>query len=407
MGEGVMEWRQVMLGDVCEHLRNGASIKQSKGATGVPITRIQTISFGEIDTEKFGYAHIHNDKYSRWYLQDGDILLSHINSEQHIGKVALYTGTPAPLIHGMNLLCLRPKRGAILPKWLLYMLRSEDFRALLPPITKRAVNQASISTASLKRLPVRVPPSSEQRRIVEILDQADALRKQRAEADKLAARILPALFYQMFGDPATNPKGLRKKKLGDLIKVKSGAFLPAKSMALDGQYPVYGGNGINGYHSEFMFDSPKIVLGRVGAYCGVVHYTEPKCWVTDNALFVSEQSGDLTDGYLTEALRMAKLNQYAGRAGQPLISGNRVYPVEILVPGKTAQEKFERCLLRLQRDDANRMNSAKHIDTLFSTLLHRAFSGDLTVKWRESHMKELLHEMEQQAKDLRLPTGDL
>jgi len=42
---------------------------------------------------------------------------------------------------------------------------------------------------------------------VEILDQADRLRKLRAEADKKAERILPALFIKMFGDPATNPMG--------------------------------------------------------------------------------------------------------------------------------------------------------------------------------------------------------
>ena len=42
----------------------------------------------------------------------------------------------------------------------------------------------------------------------------------------------------------------------------------------------------------------------------------------------------------------------------------------------------------------------RKIDELFSALLHRAFTGDLTAKWREAHMKELLQEMEQQAKTL-------
>lgn len=96
---------------------------------------------------------------------------------------------------------------------------------------------------------------------------------------------------------------------------------------------------------------------------------------------------------------MAKLNQYAGRAGQPLISGNRVYPVEILVPEKTEQEKFARCLQQLQLAETNSMKSAEQLDILFSVLLHRAFSGDLTSKWREAHMKELLQEMELQAKE--------
>jgi len=42
------------------------------------------------------------------------------------------------------------------------------------------------------------------------------------------------------------------------------------------------------------------------------------------------------------------------------------------------------------------------LENIFSVLLHRAFTGDLTTQWRESHMKELLQEMEQQAKELKI-----
>ena len=34
------------------------------------------------------------------------------------------------------------------------------------------------------------------------------------------------------------------------------------------------------------------------------------------------------------------------------------------------------------------------LETLFQTLLHRAFNGSLIAKWREGHAKELLQEME-------------
>jgi len=169
-----------------------------------------------------------------------------------------------------------------------------------------------------------------------------------------------------------------------------------------GHFPVYGGNGINGYHSEFMFEEPVIVLGRVGIYCGVVHYSEPNCWVTDNALYVAEQSKDLHARYLAEALRIANLNQYAGRAGQPLISGNRIYPIEILVPLPEEQEKFASMILDLHRYESRRQSSGVHLETLFSVLMHRAFTGDLTAKWRVAHMKELLAEMEHQAKALEV-----
>jgi len=252
----------------------------------------------------------------------------------------------------------------------------------------------------LKQSEVPLPPPSEQRRIVEILDQADALRKKRAEADKIADRILPALFYKMFGDPTTNPKGLRKRPLGDLIKVKSGQFLPKKSMDIEGVHPVYGGNGINGYHSEFMFDAPVVVIGRVGAYCGVVHHTEPKSWVTDNALYVSDMDDELSPIYLVEALRHANLNQYAGRAGQPLISGSRIYPVEVLLPEPGGQQSFADATVRLQKNGEKATVTRSTLEQLFSVLLHRAFSGDLTAKWREAHMKELLQEMKLQAQEL-------
>lgn len=97
------------------------------------------------------------------------------------------------------------------------------------------------------------------------------------------------------------------------------------------------------------------------------------------------------------------MNQYAGRAGQPLISGNRIYPIEILVPPPEEQEKFASNIVHLHRHENRRLDAGDHIEKLFSVLLHRAFTGDLTAKWRVAHMKELLAEMEAQAKALECP----
>jgi type I restriction enzyme M protein len=58
--------------------------------------------------------------------------------------------------------------------------------------------------------------------------------------------------------------------LSEIIKLSSGEFLSAE-MRKNGPFPVYGGNGVNGYHSAYLFESPTVVIGRVGAYCGAVH----------------------------------------------------------------------------------------------------------------------------------------
>jgi type I restriction enzyme S subunit len=109
---------------------------------------------------------------------------------------------------------------AILPKFLAYSMlyHREEISRLAGSTTFKEVKRSV-----LRRFQILLPPLSEQRRIVEILDQADALRKKRAEADAKAARILPALFYKMFGDPATNPKGWPLARIRDLCQVVSGA----------------------------------------------------------------------------------------------------------------------------------------------------------------------------------------
>jgi len=325
-------------------------------------------------------------------FDEGNVLYSKLRP--YLNKVVV---PDEPGIATTELIPLRPRPELVLREYLAYYLRSPRFLAY----ASQFVTGAKMPRVILDRFwahAIPLPPLSEQRRIVEILDQADRLRRLRAEADAKADRILPALFIKMFGDPVTNPMGWKKQELGDLIKVKSGSFLPTKAMDPSGPFPVYGGNGINGRHNTYMFEKRTIILGRVGAYCGVVHYSEPRCWVTDNALYVAESSDQLTDRYLVEALCYANLNQYAGRAGQPLISGNRIYPVKILVPPIDLQQRFTELVDSHIKTTTSRNSSLGALERLFVILLHRAFSGSLTASWRQAHMKELLQEMEQQAK---------
>ena len=104
------------------------------------------------------------------------------------------------------------------------------------------------------RLAVPLPPLLEQRRIAAILDKTDALRAKRRAALAYFDTLTQSLFLDMFGDPA-----MCKLPLGNLIKLKSGRFLPAKEMVDSGPYSVLGGNGINGFHDRYMFEDSQIV----------------------------------------------------------------------------------------------------------------------------------------------------
>ena len=168
-------WELVKLEDVCEFIRNGVSIRQIKGANGIPITRIETISNGIVDRDRMGYADIIDDTYEKYYLQHGDILMSHINSPIHVGKSALYESIEGEkIIHGMNLLCLRMKTG-ICPKYMNYLFMSEIFKYEIRPYIKNAVNQASINTRNLGGVYSPIPPYKEQQRIVAKIEELFAV----------------------------------------------------------------------------------------------------------------------------------------------------------------------------------------------------------------------------------------
>jgi type I restriction enzyme M protein len=126
-------------------------------------------------------------------------------------------------------------------------------------------------------------------------------------------------------------------ELGELIKLSSGEFL-SNAMKEDGPYPVYGGNGINGTHNKYLFESPTIVIGRVGAYCGAVHLTEPKSWITDNGLYVKELLKPIELKFLEQSLRSLNLNQYAKVGGQPSISQSIVLERKIALPDLVTQQ---------------------------------------------------------------------
>ena len=244
-------------------------------------------------------------------------------------------------------------------------------------LVDRAAKGKTLNKAKLQILQIPLPPLAEQKRIAAILDTADALRAKRREALAQLDTLLQSTLLDMFGDPVTNPMGLERKPLGQVIRVKSGNGLVSKDLAPDGEYPVYGGNGINGYHNSFMFEEPRIVLGRVGVYCGIVHLTRARAWVTDNALYVHTFIQPVDTTYLVAALKMANLNQYAGRSAQPLISGSRIYPVEILIPPVDLQRRFATIVESVEFQRASQRAHLAELDTLFASLQSRAFRGEL------------------------------
>ena len=207
-------------------IQNGANIKQGDVAGGFPITRIETTTNDKFNRDRMGYAGITDiSKYEAYVLEDGDLLMSHINSVQYLGRTVLYIKQPdETIIHGMNLLRLKAKRDIINPAYARYCFYGHPFRSQISNITKKSVNQASFAVKDLKQIKIDIPSVPEQKEVVEVLDKIQQLIELRTDELLKLDNLIKARFVEMFGNPVMNDKGWDTDSCNNLMsKIGSGA----------------------------------------------------------------------------------------------------------------------------------------------------------------------------------------
>jgi len=385
----------VRLGDVFPLIRNGASIKQTDGAGGIPITRIETIANREIDREKFGYADIECEgKYQDYLLQDGDILMSHINSEKHLGKVARYKAIDEEkIIHGMNLLMLRADSQTILPAYAEYYFNSDSFLRQIPNITKKSVNQASFTVSALKELQIQVPSMACQQKIAEVLDKVSdliALRKQQlAKLDEL----VKARFVEMFGgihDSVLYPY----ESLSSFAVIKSGG-------TPDRGTPEYWNDGNirwvkttelqnciiwdteekitelavrNSSAKLIPADSILIAMYGQGKTRGMTGYLAVES-TTNQACACILPSDAIDQNYLWHYLILSydKLRDMAKGGNQPNLNAGIIKAFPVLMPPMEMQEQFSAFTIQINKSKLALQQSMARLELLKKALMQKYF----------------------------------
>lgn len=258
-----------------------------------------------------------------------------------------------------------------------------------------------------------------------LLEKIKAEKEQLIKEKKIKKeKPLPAISEDEI--PYDLPESWIWCRMADLIKISSGNGLTSSQMDKSGDIPVYGGNGITGCHSSFNVDERTIVIGRVGYYCGSIHLTEEKAWITDNAFITKYSKIHIYRNFLFWLLTGTNLKENENATAQPVISGKKVYPIVIALPPleeqkaivKTVEQLFaeveqleqltkERIQLKeqfatsaLQQLTINNtskewdflqehfhifFNEEPNIKKLRETILQLAVQGKLTEHWRTCH----------------------
>ena len=231
-------------------IQNGANIKQGIKNGGFPITRIETISSDKFNRDKMGYAGITDaSQYENFILEDNDLLMSHINSPQYLGRTVLYKKVDnETIIHGMNLLRLKANKE-VNPSYARYYFYGNKFRQQIVKITKKSVNQASFAVNDLKRIKMYLPEMESQNNIVRKLDIISKLIDMHNEILNKYDLLIKARFIGMFGNMILNPHKWEKFLLAELCDVRDGTHDSPKYHSKG--YPLITSKNITGGKIKF------------------------------------------------------------------------------------------------------------------------------------------------------------
>jgi type I restriction enzyme S subunit len=253
----------------------------------------------------------------------------------------------------------------------------------------RGTTQDNMSLDKLLTFDFRVPPLPEQRRIAGILSAYDELMENSQRRIRIVESMARALYREWFvlfrypgheSVPRVDsplgpiPKGWEVKRLDALVEIKGGKQLEKEDIHEAGEFPVFGGNGIQGYSEKATHRGFVIAFGRVGAYCGAIHWSYSGAWLNNNSSSVVPIKHD--ELVLHHLLHFNFTNLRGGSA-QPFISNTALAGIELVFPGDALAAKFCSLVkpLRLQRVALEKQ--IKNLRQTRDLLLPRLLSGQV------------------------------
>jgi type I restriction enzyme S subunit len=315
------------------------------------------------------------------------------SSRAPIGHVAINT---TPMATNQGFKSFIPDRDRLDAKYLYYWLRAN--RRYLEGLGNGATFK-EVSKAVVSQIEIPLPPVSEQRRIAAILDKADVLRAKRRAVLKKLEELAQSIFLDMFGDPATNPKGwqlstignvsekvtdgehLTPKRRGNGIKllsarnVRDGAIDMSQTDFIDADEYARISKRCDPRRGDILI-SCSGTIGRVAP----VETDEPFALVRSAAMVRPKLSCVNTrflDAYLRTPVMKARMLREANASSQANLFQGPIRGLPVFVPPLPFQERFDKRIATVVAVNAKSAEAERALDALFASLQYRAFCGEL------------------------------
>lgn len=375
-----MDKSSFTIADCFSLIKNGANIKQDKGQRGYPITRIETTSNNIFNRDKVGYAGIEDiTPYQDYVLEDGDLLMSHINSLPYLGRVVYYERKKnETIIHGMNLLRLKAIKTRLLPRYATFLFSSTRFKNKILAIAKKSVNQASFSINDLKKQCIELPTTEQQDHIVSKLIGIQKIIQLRNSQLVKLDELVKCRFIELFGDPVTNSGDWKTRTIEQICENLDYKRKPiASEKRVSGIYPYYGASGIVDYVESYIFDEPLLLISEDGANLlarstPIAFSVDGKIWVNNHAHVLKFH--DIASQKYVEALfSLIDISHLITGSAQPKLNQEKLNSFSIPWPPIHLQVQYNHELYRIDKLRFVFQQSLDEAQKLFDSLMQEYF----------------------------------
>ena len=388
-------WQVVRLGDVaCERNQRANSGQQAE------VFSVTKHAGFVRSMEYFDRQVFSRDTSNYKVVRRGDLAYATIHLDE--GSLGILRDAEIGMISPMYTV-FEADRTQTEPEFLCSLMKLPQMVAKYKRIGEGSVHRRkSIRFENLSRLSIAVPSLEEQRRILAVLDSIDEAIERTEAVIAATEHLRDALLHELLthGVPGwhtewkeepgigTIPACWEVVRLGNVATLQRGMDL-SSDKRLPGTIPVYGANGIHGFHNYSPIDGPGVITGRSGSI-GLIHYSESSFWPLNTTLYVKDFHGN-SERYIYYLLSNLRLERFAASTGVPSLNRNFVHPTPVCISPLAEQQAIvalldgvERAIGR-EREERDGLQSLKAsaADALLTGRVRVASEDDAKLDFKE------------------------
>ena len=395
-----MSWPFLELQQLCSKIGSGATPRggmKSYKAVGVTLVRSMNIQLGRFKRDNLVFLDdAQASKLDNVALERDDVLLNITGAS--VARCSLLENSLLPARVNQHVCILRANQKKLLPEFLMRYLTSEETQMRLLKIAGAGATREAITKSDIEKFLIPLPPLAEQKKIAAILDAADQLRQKDQQLIDHYTALSQSLFLEMFGDPVSNPKGWDLAQISTLSNIVRGSSPRPKG---DPRY--YGGKVPRLMVADLTRDgkmvTPRIdtlteegkkksrpikqgtVVMAVSGNVGLTSILAVDACIHDGFIAFNDLKSDLLYPQFFVDLMMFMKSTHAGREAGAIfknLTTTQIKDMSIPLPPMERQMDYQEKTKKVQQQiDVAKINGRKS-EELFSSLLQRAFKGELT-----------------------------